>query len=55
MQQKLEALKGVLTDEQMENYRKFQEQQMKLIQTFLPKDGKSGDVAIPQIQVLPKP
>ena len=55
MQHKLEALKGVLTDEQMESYRKVQEQQMKLIQSFLPKEGKPGDVAVPQIQILPKP
>ncbi len=55
MQKKLDALKGVLTDEQFESYRKFQDQQMKMIQSFLPKDGKAANVTLPQVQVIPKP
>ena len=55
MQRKIEAMKGVLTDEQFERYRKFQEQQMKMIQEFLPKDGKPGDAPIPQLQITTRP
>ena len=54
-QHKLDALKGVLTDDQFASYKKFQEQQLKMIRSFLPKDGKSGDVTVPQIQEIPKP
>lgn len=49
--QKLEALKGVLTEEQFTRYKAMQEQQMKLIQAFMPKDG--GDVVVPQVIVKP--
>ena len=55
MQKKLDALKGVLTDDQFESYKKFQDQQMKLIQSLMPKDGKSPNVTVPSVQVLPKP
>ena len=55
MQKKIDALKGVLTDDQFESYRKFQDQQMKLIQSLMPKEGKSAEVIVPQIQVVPKP
>lgn len=52
---KLEALKQVLTPEQHERYAQLQEQQLKLIESMMPKDGSAGDVAVPQIQVLPAP
>jgi hypothetical protein len=55
MQKKLDALKGVLTDDQFESYRKFQDQQMKLIQSLMPKEDKAAGVTAPQIQVVPKP
>lgn len=55
MQRKIEAMKGVLTDEQFERYRKFQEQQMKMIQAFLPKDGKPGAGLLPQVQIITSP
>ena len=55
MQKKLDALKGVLTDDQFESYKKFQDQQMKMIQSFLPKDGKTPNLTVPQVQVIPKP
>lgn len=55
MQKKLEALKAVLTDEQFESYKKFQDQQMKRIQSFLPKDGTPSNLTVPQVQVIPKP
>ncbi len=52
MTQKLEAMKGVLTEEQFTRYKAMQEQQMKLIQAFLPQGG--GDVRVtPQVIVQP--
>jgi len=39
---KAEALKGVLTAEQFEQYKKFQEQQQKLMESFMPKSGTNG-------------
>jgi len=52
---KLEAMKQVLTTEQYERYAQLQEQQIKLIESMMPKNGSAGDVAVPQIQVLPTP
>ncbi|HAB19226.1 MAG TPA: hypothetical protein DCE44_22660, partial [Verrucomicrobiales bacterium] len=52
-ERKLKALKGVLTPEQYERYRSMQEQQLKMVETLMPKGGKPGDVAIPQINILP--
>jgi hypothetical protein len=43
---KAEAMKEVLTPEQFERYQKFQEQQLKLIEAFMPK--KSTNSASPQ-------
>ena len=51
MDQKLAALKGVLTDEQFTRYKAMQEQQLKLIQAFMPKDG--GDTVVPTVIVKP--
>ena len=45
---KLAALQGVLTPEQLESYRKFQEQQMKMIEAFMPNSGTNAT-----IQVIP--
>jgi hypothetical protein len=39
---KAEALKGVLTPEQFEQYKKFQEQQQKFIESFMPKSGTNS-------------
>jgi hypothetical protein len=49
---KVEALRGVLTDEQLKNYRDLQEQQLKLIQAFIP---KTGEPAVPTPIIAPKP
>ena len=52
MTQKLEAMKGVLTEEQFTRYKAMQEQQLKLIQALLPQGG--GDVMVtPQVIVKP--
>jgi hypothetical protein len=51
MDQKLAALKGVLTDEQFARYKAMQEQQLKLIQAFMPKDG--GTTVVPSVIVKP--
>jgi hypothetical protein len=50
-EKKQEALRGVLTPEQFDRYRKFQEQQMKMIETFMPKGPKGG----PPSPVAPAP
>ena len=39
MAQKLEALRGVLTDEEFAGYKEMQAQQMEMIRAFLPKNG----------------
>ena len=49
--QKLEAMKGVLTEEQFTRYKAMQEQQLKLIQAFMPKDG--SDVPVTPVIVKP--
>ena len=62
-QRKIDAMKGVLTEEQFERYQKFQKQQQEMIRAFMPKDGdgdmpsrvRGGGVAIPQIRILTKP
>jgi hypothetical protein len=41
---KAEALKEVLTPEQFERYKKFQEQQLKMIESFLPKSASNAAV-----------
>jgi hypothetical protein len=33
----------------------MQQQQLKLIESMLPKNGQPGDVAVPNFQVLPRP
>lgn len=48
---KVEALRGVLTDEQLKSYQDLQEQQLKLIQAFIP---KTGQPASPRV-ILSKP
>jgi len=42
---KAESLKAVLTPEQFEQYKKFQEQQQKMIESFMPKSGTNGGAA----------
>jgi hypothetical protein len=51
MAQKLEAMKGVLTEEQFTRYKAMQEQQMKLIKAFMPQAG--GDAVVPPVIVKP--
>jgi hypothetical protein len=41
-ERKADALKAVLTPEQFAQYRKFQEQQQKMIEAFLPKSGSNA-------------
>ena len=53
LDRKLAALKGVLTEEQFKAYEDLQQQQLKLIESMLPKNGQPGNVAVPNIQVLP--
>jgi hypothetical protein len=55
LDRKLAALKGVLTEEQFKAYEDMQQQQLKLIESMLPKNGQPGDVAVPNFQVLPRP
>lgn len=55
LDRKLAALKGVLTEEQFKAYEDMQQQQLKLIESMLPKHGQPGNVAVPNIQVLPQP
>lgn len=49
---KVEGLKGILTPEQLKTYRETQEQQMKLIQAFMP---KQSEPAPPTVVETPKP
>ena len=49
---KVEALRGVLTDDQLKSYRDMQEQQLKLIQAFIP---KTGEPAAPTAVLISKP
>lgn len=55
LDRKLEALKPVLSAEQLQRYQAMQEQQLKLIESMMRKDGKPGDVVLPNVQVLPAP
>jgi hypothetical protein len=55
LDRKLASLKGVLTEEQLKSYEEMQRQQLKLIESMLPKSGAPGDVAVPNIQVLKRP
>jgi len=43
---KTEALRGVLSAEQFERYQKHQEQQLKLIESFMPKSGTNRNIQI---------
>ncbi len=54
-EQKLAALKGVLTEEQLGRYKEMQEQQIKMFEAFMPKDSKAGDTVVPNIQVITAP
>lgn len=55
LDRKLTALKGVLTEEQFKAYEDMQQQQLKLIEAMLPKNGQPGDAVVPNIQVITKP
>jgi hypothetical protein len=55
LDRKLASLKSVLTEEQLKSYEEMQRQQLKLIESMLPKSGAPGDVAVPNIQVLKRP
>lgn len=48
-EQKAEALRSVLTPEQFERYQKFQEQQLKLIESFMPKGASNANVRVAPI------
>lgn len=52
LDRKLNALKGVLTEEQFKSYEEMQRQQLKLIESMLPKGAKTGDAVIPLVQPL---
>jgi len=54
-EQKLAALKGVLTEEQFGRYKELQEQQIKMFEAFMPKDSKAGDIVVPNIQDITAP
>lgn len=41
-----EALKDVLTPEQFERYQKYQEQQLKLIESFMPRLGSNSTIHV---------
>jgi hypothetical protein len=43
---KKEALRGVLTPDQLERYGKYQEQQIKLIEAFMPKGGVKANITV---------
>ena len=45
-EKKAEALQGVLTPEQLERYRKFQEQQMKMYEALMPKGATNGHIQV---------
>lgn len=55
LDRKLASLKGVLTEEQLKSYEEMQRQQLKLIESMLPKNGAPADVAVPNGQVLKLP
>ncbi len=55
LDRKLAALKGVLTDEQFKAYEDMQQQQLKLIESMLPKGAKPGAAPIPNVQVIKLP
>jgi len=43
---KKEALRGVLTPDQVERYGKYQEQQIKLMEAFMPKGGVKANITV---------
>jgi len=43
---KKEALRGVLTPDQLERYGKYQEQQIKLMEAFMPKGGVKANIIV---------
>lgn len=45
-EKKKEALRGVLTADQLERYGKYQDQQIKLIEAFMPKGGAKASITI---------
>lgn len=51
-QRKLDALKGVLTDDQFARYQKFQQQQQDMIKALMPKDGQPIST---QFHIIAKP
>lgn len=55
LDRKLASLRGVLTEEQLKSYEEMQRQQLKLIESMLPKNGAPADVAVPNVQVLKLP
>ncbi len=57
MERKLAAVEqaGVLSAEQMQQFREMQEQQMRMIEAFVPKAGGAGDGAVPGAGVFPTP
>ena len=54
-EKKTESLRSVLTPEQFEEYKKFQEQQQKLIQSLMPKSGTNGGAAHGAVIIRPNP
>lgn len=52
-EKKAEALSKVLTPEQLERYKQQQEQQIKMIETFLPKSGTNANADV-HLQVVPQ-
>ena len=57
IERKLAAVEqaGVLSAEQMQQFREMQEQQMRMIEAFVPKAGGAGDGAVPGAGVFPTP
>ncbi len=55
LQAKLKAMDGILTPEQIESYRKFQETQMKMIQKFMPPATTPPEPPRPIQEVSPPP
>ena len=48
---KAEALRAVLTADQFERYQKFQEQQLKMIKTFMPAASTNSNIEVPAVNV----
>lgn len=57
LEESVNALQGVLTEDQIAGYRKFKESQIKMMESFLPKSADSGAGVIPAVQpvVIPIP